>query len=504
DNTGPFIVCDGLVGPEHERLWFPQRQVVPGKFRYVVCDVVDEERELRLMEVALPDDRDWSQDMQLVLGTLEERRVKAVGPAPEFTHYRPLFSPDGERLAGIGWRGRRQFVRCDNREGKTYDAVDEITFSPDGKHLVYSAHDAGKHFLVLDGVEQPAWTYVRYPVFSPDSRHLAFVAARGGKWEYGHLEGAKYFVIRDGKQVGGACDEIRKPVFSPDGEHLVTFAREEGNWHVYLDGEKKFADADGGLLVFTPDGRDLKLLPPERIGPGAPSFELAVGDRRIDLYEGTVIGPDAWALTGIPRLGFSSPDGKRQARIAPASNDRPAWDSPSVLVCDGKTGKPYAHIVNVLFSPDNKHVVYVAEIKDLAFVMVRDGVEGRQYQGIHRPVFSPDSRHLAYVTGYSGGMSVVCDGREGQRYDEVGEVFFSSDSKHMAYRVEHSSNQFLVIDGMTGPSHRNVWLPERWDKVPGKVRYLVSDGDMDPESRTWLVEVDWPKDTDWSTGLKTP
>jgi len=51
---------------------------------------------------------------------------------------------------------------------------------------------------------------------------------------------------------------------------------------------------------------------------------------------------------------------------------------------------------------------------------VVDEVEGKPYEGIGLvPVFSPDSRHVAYVAQSGKGQCVVVDGREGKGYDSI-------------------------------------------------------------------------------------
>ena len=74
---------------------------------------------------------------------------------------------------------------------------------------------------------------------------------------------------------------------------------------------------------------------------------------------------------------------------------------------------------------------------------------------------------------------------------------FSPDSKHLAWFATQGKKQFIVIDGLEGPKHFWVQIPEKPCKVKGKFRYVVGDG-----KSAWLVEVDWPKNLDWTNGLK--
>ena len=60
-------------------------------------------------------------------------------------------------------------------------------------------------------------------------------------------------------------------------------------------------------------------------------------------------------------------------------------------------------------------------------------------------------------------------------------------------------------DGVRTPSHGNVFLTERYNEVPGKLRYntleLVEE-EGKPRFHLALCETDWPKGLDWTNGLK--
>jgi hypothetical protein len=90
-----------------------------------------------------------------------------------------------------------------------------------------------------------------------------------------------------------------------------------------------------------------------------------------------------------------------------------------LVVVDGKEGKEYDGIgVGTLtFSPDSKHIAYVAKRGDKVFVVV-DGKEGKEYDGILEGTltFSPNSKHVAYVAGRGKKWFVVVDGVEGKEY----------------------------------------------------------------------------------------
>ena len=86
--------------------------------------------------------------------------------------------------------------------------------------------------------------------------------------------------------------------------------------------------------------------------------------------------------------------------------------SPSAVVLNGKAQPTYSSISQLKFSPDGKHLAYVAtkEVDTTTadgtkrsvreFFVVNDGVEGPHYQEaakIDQLTFSADGKHFAYV-----------------------------------------------------------------------------------------------------------
>ena len=132
--------------------------------------------------------------------------------------------------------------------------------------------------------------------------------------------------------------------------------------------------------------------------------------------------------------------------------------------------------------------------------MVCDRKEGPTYDGARKPVFSPDSKHLTYVAARNLKEFIVGDDREGSAYQAIRWHSFSADGKHLAYLIQPGQSRYqaaMVCDGLTGPRHARIWLPKNFLKYPKKLRYVVAD-----RGHAWLIEVDWPKDRDWTHDLK--
>ena len=84
-------------------------------------------------------------------------------------------------------------------------------------------------------------------------------------------------------------------------------------------------------------------------------------------------------------------------------------------------------MLSVVFSPDGKHVAYLAR-KGPRWLMVVDGQAAPQWDRIaeDRPVFSPDGKHMAYSAWKGKKCRVVLDGvMVGPEYDAIGSLVFT-------------------------------------------------------------------------------
>ena len=170
------------------------------------------------------------------------------------------------------------------------------------------------------------------------------------------------------------------------------------------------------------------------------------------------------------------------------------------LICDGKPGRAYDSVGEIVFSPDGGRLACHVHDPDQCFLLCDGREVGQAYKRAEIPLFSPDSRRFAYqatAAGTERSMFIVCDGEKAYPAYAVGGAVFSPDSRHLAWFATRGDRQFVVIDGMEGPEHFFVKIPERPCEVEGKFRYVAGDG-----KEAWLVEADWPKDSDWTNGLK--
>ena len=106
------------------------------------------------------------------------------------------------------------------------------------------------------------------------------------------------------------------------------------------------------------------------------------------------------------------------------------------MVRDGEAGRKYDGTGRGLrFSPDSRHLAYIAARDGEAFVVRTE--QGRHYASVSNTslVFAPDSQRLAYVANDGERILIALDGEELRPAGEdvSDRVVFSPDSKRLAY-----------------------------------------------------------------------
>jgi hypothetical protein len=295
-------------------------------------------------------------------------------------------------------------------------------------------------------------------VLSPDGRSLAYMITTGNGLA----------VVHNGEQ-GESFEAIpfKSIVFSPDGSRLAYAAYREGKQHIVLDG-KLFpyqAVTEHGIL-FSPDGRHAAWVVQEE------EKQMVVLD-----------GERQAAYDGIDKQGVVfSHDSQHVAYVATQGEQQFA-------LRDGREGPLLDSVVGLRFTPDGKHLVYVARAsgKLLLFIddapiceadamgrglvfpnhggryaaAIRSGDEWKvlidgsfvgPYKNVFGLSFSPDGAHLAYVAGRGEGMFLVLDGEERRDFDAYGSLSFAPVGDRMAFTARRGALHVAVIDGKVGPA----------------------------------------------------
>jgi hypothetical protein len=282
--------------------------------------------------------------------------------------------------------------------------------------------------------KRPLLVEISTRLASNDGQHLAFVVRR-----------ARGFTVWLDGVEGPAYEKILSPLlFSPVGGRLAYVARKAGESKVVVLDGKEVGTNQGfkpGEFSFSPDGKHFAYTTshPTNEFVSVPPYSIPVEWANITQYP----LPPA-DVKSIVLHGFT----------------------PLSVVLDGQAGRGYATLngPTLLFSPDSKHLAYVAvpvttknPVKGPGLVVL-DGVETGVYDDVFSgPVFSPDSRRLAFVILEQGKKHVVVcncplessgEGQVGPAYDSIAEgLTFSPDSKHVVYRAKREGKMFLVVDG---------------------------------------------------------
>jgi hypothetical protein len=327
--------------------------------------------------------------------------------------------------------------------------------------------DATAPTLVEINLGSPAQDHLSDRVsVSADSRHVGYLLSpAGGTTIFSgfRVSDAGVQVAIDGKPEKTKYGLLSMPVFSDDGRHYA---------------------CTGGLLA----------------GPGGKIGKmLFVADGRA--YDDGVSG----FMSESPRF---SPDGQRFAYCA-------TGDSTKFVVTNGKKGRLYTEVGDVVFSPDSKHLAYPAQ-RDGKWCIVNDGTEGPLYEAVGKsmPVFSPDSKHVAYPAQRGNQWVLNLDGRESppadevysprfnpngngfafcikqkgqaavfyngkpldKAYDGVSACIFSPDGLHTAHCAQRGGKWLVVIGGVDGKEYKDVEVP-RFSRDGNHAAYLATEAD---------------------------
>jgi WD40 repeat protein len=381
------------------------------------------------------------------------------------------FSPDDRFLAASGeglikvWEvtGREVFTSEAKEQGRT------LTFSPDSRYLAASGDGGVKVWEVMTGRE--GFTYKGKErgtrlVFGANGRYVAAVSR-----EYHKIDSLRIWEVT-GRQVvnyerpwvGG---QIMPPInvdFSPDGGLAAANIGDVALVWDLATGQKRFAVdvrtsekapalADsiyGGVVVFSPDGRQL--------ATGAPALQLWDAATGAQLHSpGGLIGPVAGMVV--------SSVGRRVATGGPGPVVR-LWE-PDTWKPLGTFGGHNGDVAAVAFSPDGRLLAAGDGIWELAEPQgqgVRPPtrrLEG-QSKGVIALAFSPDGQQLFSFGAGAVKAWDVASGRElssGKFAPEkIGGVMFSPDGRLLACGGD---NTIRLWDVGTGQEIRPLTVEDR-------------------------------------------
>jgi Tol biopolymer transport system component len=107
------------------------------------------------------------------------------------------------------------------------------------------------------------------------------------------------------------------------------------------------------------------------------------------------------------------------------------------------------------FSPDGRHVAYVASVGGKSVVVV-DNIRSEEFDSINgfggRALFCPDGKRVVYLATRGESIYMVVGSKRSEAFAEVGFARFSPDGAHVAFWATNGKNGFVVVDGIKGRS----------------------------------------------------
>ncbi len=341
----------------------------------------------------------------------------------------------------------------------------------------------------------------------------------GSKFETGlvgdkHLAWAEkrvstQIVLLDGKQQGGAYDEVKSLQFNEDESHLAFFAKRKSSWVLVLDGAEHPPEyTEASSIAFQPKGSSLVYcacqqkkkcrLVVDGAETGAVYQEFSyprysrdgkrlayLGKREkkwVAIVDGKEVGPEMDDIWGSA-WGFT----RDASQFFVAGRVKTNW----MHYLDGQPGSGFEVISHIRFSSDGKHYAYGGASAKLGFkkqkttgTIILDGqpiasYEGKgmagglaqvlgqfseslavgvrelsaDFHGISTPDFNPEGKLVYAARRDKGDVAVFVGADAGPGFDEIlSPVAFSEDSQHFAYVARDGNNFVEVRDNVPGRS----------------------------------------------------
>jgi hypothetical protein len=409
---------------------------------------------------------------------------------------RPIFkfSPDGHHMAYATYKNSKVSLVVDGKSGPEYDEIDpnSIVFSPNGKRVAYAARSGREWFVLIDGQPAPAFDGVQALEVDPNRQNLSefplidtsatlefapiFTADSqhvAYLAEKNSTTGIKFQIVMDGVP-GPEYDTIFSLFVSIDGLHV--------GYVGFIGSDKQFVidGTPGPLIAHSSD---------EIISPDGKRTAYAIVGSR-GLQQVVVDGLAGPIFDGIADQSlYFSPDSKHVVYVA--ATNAPGTGGKNQVVLDGVPGPLFDRTMFPRFSLDSKQFAYAVQNGD-TMQIVKWANSGQEIAPMDSAIngvlrMSPDGQQLAYVAKKDSGECVVVNGVPGTVFDEINsfKIKFSPNSKRVAYLNQKDKKWQVVVDGIAGPE---------FDEIKDDSLQFGSDSShmayVGKEANGWVVIVD--------------
>ena len=441
--------------------------------------------------------------------------------------YRPVWSPDGSRIAFASDRtGDNNVFVVDTVTLKPVQLTFHqrpdapVDWTPDGTEVIFvSARDLSPrriptpYHVKADRSVRPAklWPVMSMDVrLSPDGRTVAFVRGYERWWRKGYKGSNNYNIwlydLESGeyKQITKSTNPEYTPMWSADGKSIYYLAEESKTANIYrmaADGSDAvrltdFSEdgarwarisADGGTIAFE-RGCGIYLLNTtsgaiSRFRPRLPGDSHENNIERLTLSRGAddfAINADnsqaAVTVRGELVALENAEDGyNNPLNNTPARESDPVWlpDSTSLLYVSDKTGNRDIYLIKS--TDKNKELFRALKYESIPLT---DSPEEE-----YSPQPSPDGKRIAYLSSRGDLMVMNIDGSNKKKLvDNFYEITFdwSPDSRWIAYSsndIEFNEDVWIIdVEGKNKPynvsSHPDSDVQPAFSRDGGKLAFL--------------------------------
>jgi hypothetical protein len=364
------------------------------------------------------------------------------------------FNPNGKEVAYVVKKNNKSSVYINNTPRAWYDSIEGGAYSSGGEHYYYSAKNGKDSFIVLDGKELKHYYQNAYI-----NDYESAIGSTGIVAYVVNYYGTTTMVFNE--HVGNSYDSIFDSKISPDGQSVVYYGCND-DLHVVSD-----INPSGYCQFVTQNA-------------GGSSNE-------------------AWGLMysyGVRDAIYKaqeqySPDGK----ILAYTNDLGVMVGGIQLYPPG--GATHTNIESLIFSPDSKHLAYVAQdcgnvicttdggdVTGGKWYVVMDNstTTNSTYDEIGNLVFNNED-NVAYFARSGSTWSLVINGKtvtqvpsdNNGKNSLFGPVFSADDSHYLYTYMDTGSKNVLIEDGNEVARADNIVLPQF--TPTGKIIYMYMSGD---------------------------
>jgi hypothetical protein len=375
------------------------------------------------------------------------------------------FCPNGTQVVYLGMRDGKIHPVFGEKLGDAVDYYSAPLIGPAGDVALRVGRRKGKdrevwHILLGEKKIGPE-DWIGSVAMNPAGDRLAYWTQPGAKVQAGGMysRGSQIFVVatkdtkgkwrvKKGKKYQDARS-LAVPVFSGDGETVVTLAHKSSKWHALTVGSRGESLSKAGYLflydvALSGDGKKLAFSSKDKVYCG--SQEYGKGFDRVGMPVFSADGKRlvCKVLTG-EKMGLAI-NGKALYQPTFDYLFRPAFSA---------AGDQLAYAVNTggeVFSDFKLHSDGDHNLKGGKCAVVRHAAQGKikpepgaTYDKIANITFSPDGKHLAYVAKKADGWTLVIDGEEGPLFDLIGPPQFSDDSQNVAHGARISKELWWKV-----------------------------------------------------------